>query len=603
MNHDLILVLILLGCAIVLFTIGKPRMDVVAVLVVVVLPLSGVLTLGEALSGFSDPSVILVGAMFIMGGGLVQTGVVYRMSIWLAQKAGNSEARLLVLLMLITAGMGSVINSTGIVAVFIPVVLSITRRMNSVPGRFLMPLSFAGLIGGMMTLVGTPPNMVVQSEMIRKGFDGFSFFSFTPIALVLLIVGIGYMLVARHWLNTSDPADEAMEERRGVEDLVREYALGGRAQRLRILPDSKLVGQTLAELHLRRTYGANVVAIERQRRLTKEMINPAATTELRADDILLLDIFMPCKDLRTLCEEISVEPLSFADVSQHIGMAEILIPPGSQLIGKTVVQSSFRTRFGLNVIGLRRKRRAQETPVKAILRPGDTLLVIGPWKTIHHPQAPVSDFLTLSLPAETDDVAPALDRAPFALLSLAITVVLMVTGLVPNVLAALIGCLLMGAFRCVDLSILYRLIQWPVLILVAGMLPFALALQKTGGITLLVDALVALVGNSGPTVVLSSLFILTAVIGLFISNTATAVLMAPVAVATALELGVSPYPFAMIVALASSAAFMTPISSPVVTLVAAPGKYSFFDFVRIGVPFTIVVMLISVFLVPVLFPF
>ncbi len=603
MNHELVIVLVLLGIAIAFFVTGKPRMDVVAILVVVALPLSGVLTLGEALSGFSDPTVILVASMFVIGGGLVRTGVVYRITTWLGHKAGDSEPRLLVLLMLITAALGSVINSTGIVAVFIPVVLSLARRMNSSPGRFLMPLSFAGLISGMLTLVGTPPNMVLQSELIRKGYDGFSFFSFTPISLVILGVGIVYMLVVRRWLNTSEAKPEAGSERRNVQDLIDDYVLGDRAQRVRILPDSPLIGQSLGEVRLRSQYGINVVGIERKRGLTSEMIPPDATTELHAADILLFDIFEKCDDLETLCESLSLERLNFSDMSQHIGMAEVMITPGSQLIGKTVVQATFRTRYGLNVIGLRRKRQAQEAPRKAKLRPGDTLLVIGPWKTIHHLQGYAGNFLFLSLPAEIDDVAPALSQAPYALLSLAITVVLMVSGIVPIVLAALIGCLLMGLFRCVDLASLYRIIPWPVLILVAGMLPIALALQKTGGISLMVDGLIAVVGEAGPRVILTTLFVLTAVIGMFISNTATAVLMAPVALTTAQQLGASPYPFAMTVALAASAAFMTPISSPVVTLVVAPGQYRFVDFVRIGVPFTLIVMAISIFLIPLLFPF
>jgi len=212
------------------------------------------------------------------------------------------------------------------------------------------------------------------------------------------------------------------------------------------------------------------------------------------------------------------------------------------------------------------------------------------------------DFLVLSLPAEVDDVAPAANQAPFALLGLAVMVGLMVSGLVPNVIAALIGCMVMGLFRCIDMDSAYKAIHWPSLILIVGMLPFALALQKTGGIALVVSALIGLFGEAGPHMLLACLFVLTAVIGLFISNTATAVLMAPVAISTAEQLGASPYPFAMIIALASSAAFMTPISSPVNTLVLGPGNYSFADFLRIGVPFTLLVMLTSVLLVPLLFP-
>ena len=233
---------------------------------------------------------------------------------------------------------------------------------------------------------------------------------------------------------------------------------------------------------------------------------------------------------------------------------------------------------------------------------GDTLLLVGFWSDIRNLQSDVDDIVVLNLPAELEDVLPAARRAPHALAVLALVVALMVSGLVPNVQAALIGCLLMGLFGCVDFNSAYRSINWKSLILIVGMLPFSLALQKTGGVDLAADAVVNLVGGAAPRLVLATLFVITAALGLFISNTATAVLMAPVALAIAQDLGASPYPFAMIVALASSAAFMTPISTPVNTMVVGPGQYSFGDFVKVGVPFTVIVAIVSVLLVPIFLP-
>jgi di/tricarboxylate transporter len=284
-------------------------------------------------------------------------------------------------------------------------------------------------------------------------------------------------------------------------------------------------------------------------------------------------------------------------------MAEILLPPDSSLIGKNVTELGFRTRYGLNVIGLRRAGKAHEGSIlEEALKMGDTLLVIGPWKAIRQLQTQGRDFLILNLPAELDQVAPALRQAPFALLSLALMVFLMVTGLVPNVIAALIACLVMGLTRCVDMESAYRSIHWQILVLIVGMMPFALALERTGGIDLAVAGLLRLVGEASPHVLLASLFVVTSVTGLFISNTATAILMAPVALSVAQHLDASPYPFVMTVALAASAAFMTPVSSPVNTLVMAPGKYRFVDFVKIGVPFTLLVLVVSIVLVPWLLP-
>ncbi|QVM94801.1 SLC13 family permease [Pseudomonas sp. SORT22] len=607
MNHDLLWVLGLLFSAVALFIANRPRMDVVALLVIVALPLLGIISVQEALAGFSDPNVVLIAALFVIGEGLVRTGIAYRIGEWMADRAGNSEARLIVLLMVCVAGLGSVMSSTGVVAIFIPVVLSIAARMQVSPSRLMMPLAFAGLISGMLSLVATPPNVVVHSELVRHGESGFSFFSFTPFGLVVLLLGVGYMLLTRHWLGGEVRKDGSAQTRRTLLDLIIDYKLAGRERRLRVRPGSPLIGHSLSELKLRTEHGASVVGIERQHKFTTRVLSPDSSTTVHEGDVLLLDLFAPKDDLRSLCQSMQLEPLHFKaayfiDQSQEVGMAEVAVPPGSQLIGKSLLELTFRSRWGLNVVGLRRDQNAIEDQlVEEKLKLGDTLLVIGTWKAIRRLQTQPRDFLVLSLPAEIDNVAPAGNRAPYALISLAVMVGLMVSGVVPNVIAALIGCLLMGAGRCIDMNSAYRAIHWQSLVLIVGMLPFALALQKTGGIALAVHGLVQMLGSAGPYVILASLFAITAIIGLFISNTATAVLMAPVAVTTAEQLGASPYPFAMIVALAASAAFMTPVSSPVNTLVLGPGQYRFGDFVKVGVPFTLLVMVVSVIMVPWLF--
>lgn len=608
MNFDLLLVLALLATCVGLFVINKPRMDVVAVLAMVALPLTGVISINEALAGFSDPSVVLIAALFVIGNGLVRTGVAYRLGNWLVRSAGSSETRLLILLMLAVAGLGSVMSSTGVVAIFIPVVLSIAARMEVSPRRLMMPLAFAGLISGMLTLVATPPNMVVHSELRRAGLEGFAFFSFAPIGLAVLVLGIGYMLLARRWLGDDGEKSTPAEPRDTLDILAQRYRLPERERRLRVLPGSVLANQALDELELRSQYGINVIAIERQHKFRKLLLIATGNTQLLVGDVLLVDLASPAIALLGAYQELGVESLQlgdsyYGDYSNELGLAEVALPPDSRLLGKTIQQLGFRSTYKLNVVGVRRQHQALEgVLVDEKLKPADTLLVAGSWKHIHRLQGLSRDFLVLSLPAEIDDVAPAASRAPFALLGLAVMVGLMVSGLVPNVLAALIGCLVMGLFRCIDMDSAYKSIHWQSLVLIVGMLPFALALEKTGGITLAVSGLIGLFGDAGPHALLACLFLLTAVIGLFISNTATAVLMAPVAVSIAAQLDASPYPFAMIVALAASAAFMTPISSPVNTLVLGPGQYRFGDFVRVGVPFTLLVMLVSVILVPWLFP-
>ncbi|WP_230127925.1 SLC13 family permease [Klebsiella quasipneumoniae] len=610
MNGELIWVLSLLAIAVVLFATGKVRMDAIALMVIVAFVLSGTLTLTEAFSGFSDPNVILIAALFIIGDGLVRTGVATKMGAWLVSVAGNSETKMLIYLMLTVAGLGAFMSSTGVVAIFIPVVLSVSARMNTSPSRLMMPLSFAGLISGMMTLVATPPNLVVNSELLREGLHGFSFFSVTPIGLVVLILGIVYMLAVRFMLKT-DNGDSARDGRKRstFRDLIREYHLTGRARRLAIRPGSPMIGQRLDDLKLRERYCANVIGVERWRRFRRVIVNVNGVSEFRARDVLLIDMSASDVDLRQFCGEQMLEPMVlrgeyFADQALDVGMAEVALIPDSEMIGKTVREIAFRTRFGLNIVGMKRDGKAMDgSVVDEPLQLGDILLVVGNWRQIALLAKRGRDFVVLNMPVEVDDASPAHSQAPHAIFCLVLMVALMLTDEIPNPIAAIIACLLMGKFRCINAESAYKAIHWPSIILIVGMMPFALALQKTGGVDLVVKGLMDVAGGEVPYLMLGCLFVMCAAIGLFISNTATAVLMAPIALAAAKSMGVSPYPFAMVVAMAASAAFMTPVSSPVNTLVLGPGKYSFSDFVKIGVPFTVLVMVVCVLLIPVLFPF
>lgn len=609
MNSQLLIVLSLLGVCVVMFILNKPRMDMVALFAIIALPLAGILTVREVLAGFSDPNVILIAALFVVGEGLVRTGIANQLGDLLVRRSAGNEKRLLILLMLAVSGLGAVMSSTGVVAIFIPVVLAICERQQIAPGRLMMPLSFAGLISGMLTLVGTPPNLVVDSALRHAGFEGFKFFAFTPFGASIVVAGIGYMLIAQRWLNRADAGANPRRKRPRLMDFVRDYNLAEHEFRLRVRDDSPLIGKMLQELQPRRQSGVNVVAIERGEGRQHALVEPRADSRLCAGDILLLDVKGPeDADRASRLSELKLQPLPlrgryFTDQSLELGMAEVLLPPDSDLIGQTILDSRFRRRYQLTVIGVRRGGKAiAGNLLEETLRAGDVILVIGRWKSIRELRKQKHDFLVLSLPAEMERVPLAGSQASLALISLAVMITLMVTGWVPNVIAALIACLLMGATRCITLDSAYRSIQWPTLILIVGMIPFSTALQKTGGVELAVSGLLHLFGAAEPRILLAALFALTSIIGLFVSNTATAVLMAPIALSTAHALDASPYPFAMIVALAASAAFMTPISSPVNTLVFVPGRYRFSDFVNIGVPFTVVALLISILLVPWLLP-
>ena len=604
----LAIVLVLLAAAILMFAVNRPRLDAVALIMLTVLPFTGVLTMGEALAGFSDANIVLIAALFVIGEGLVRTGVAQRLGDWLIAKAGRSEIRLIVLLMVVVCGLGATMSSTAVTAIFIPVALRISQSTGIGPSRLMMPLSVAALISGMTTLVATAPNLIVNGELERHGAEGFRFFSFTPFGVPILILGIIYMSFARRWLAVTRDATGESSRRPSLADWIEEYKLADREYRLRVTDRSPLVGKTLGKPNLHGASGASIVAIERNRKFSRELLRPTAKTKLEADDILLVDLHAPEDNIEALrlqsgLEEMPLSGAYFTDRSQEIGMAEVILPPNSELIGKTVVEARFRTRFGLTVIGLRRGVVAQgRTLPNEALKIGDTLLLIGPWEDIERLRSDGRDLVIIKLPAELDEAIPAPGKAPQALVCLALVVGLMVSGLIPNVQAALIGCLVMGLLGCIDLAGAYRAIDWKTIVLIVGMLPFSVALQRTGGVDLAADFLSGLTSGAGAYVVLATLFAITALLGMFISNTATAVLMAPVALALAKEMHASPYPFAMIVALAASTAFMTPVSSPVNTLVVAPGNYTFGNFVRVGVPFSIIVLIVCVVLVPWLLP-
>ncbi|QRZ16104.1 SLC13 family permease (plasmid) [Paracoccus methylovorus] len=606
MATELMIVLTLLAAAIAMFALNWPRMDVVAILALVALPLTGIITLEESLAGFSDPNIILIATLFVLGEALVRTGVAQHTGDLLVRHAGASEVRLIVLLMAAVAGIGAFMSSTGVVAIFIPIVLRIATNIGVAPGRLMMPLSAAALISGMMTLVATAPNLVLDSLLRREGHQGFGFFDFTPFGLPVLILGIGYMLVARRWLAAESTATD--NQRPTLADWIASYGLAGREFRLHLTARSGLVGKRLDQLDLRGTAGINILGIERSTSYGRRLIQPRADTILQAEDALFLDVFGEDTDIEAFCNTYDLRrlPISgryFTDQAQEIGMVELIVPPGSPLVGRSIAQSRFRSVHGLAVVGLRRDNQPiGDVDAQTVLRGGDVLLSVGPWSRIRQMRQS-RDLVVLALPGEIDELLEAPFRAIPAVAILALVVMMMITGIVPNVLAALIGCLLMGLFGCVDMPSAYRSIHWQSLVLIIGMLPFSLALQKTGGVDLAAEALRAMIGDSAPRAALAVIFVTTAALGLFISNTATAVLMGPIALALASDLGVSPYPFAMTVALAASAAFLTPVSSPVNTLVIGPGGYRFWDFTRIGLPLVAIVLIVAITLVPVIFPF
>lgn len=612
MNWELFWVLALLVSAVVMFVSNRPGMDVVGLLMIAALPFTGVLSVDEALAGFSDSNIVLIALLFVLGEGLVRTGVANRLGDLIHHRAGGQEGRLLLLLMVAVAGLGSVMSSTAIVAIFIPVVFRICRSGGISPGRLMMPVSIAALISGMLTLISTAPNLVVNAELVRQGGESFGFFSVTPFGIAVLALSLGYMVFARKWIPDRVDGTAAARRRPTFRDWIKKYDLGDRERRVRVLENSPMIARTLNEIEeMLRGSGVNLLAVERVENRKRVVFRPTPAYEPMVDDIVLMDVRVQRRSKDELREEFGVELLDLApdatyltNFEQELGMAEGIIPPDSPLVGKTVRNSRIRPESGLTVIGVRRgASQILHDFLDETLRVGDTLLVTGFWTDIQRVQRDTGALVMLDLPEEAENILPAGDKAPLAVGILALVVGIMVFGILPNVQAVLIGCLLMGACGILSMKSAYGSISWKSLVLIVGMMPFSVALQRTGGVDMAANGLLAVIGGGSPHLALAAIFIVTAVLGLFISNTATAVLMAPVAFAIAADMGSSPYPFAMAVMLGASAAFMTPVSSPVNTLVVTPGNYQFGDFVKIGVPLAIIVLIVTLVMVPWLLPF
>jgi di/tricarboxylate transporter len=607
MSSDLAIVFAILGVAGIFFASGRVRLDVTALLVVLALMLSGVLTPREALSGFGDPVVLLVAGLLVVGEMLNRTGVAYEIGNWISRVGGASETRLLILLMVTAAVLSSVMSSTAVVAVFVPVVLTISAKTELNASHLLMPLSFAALVGGMLTLIATTPNLVVNAELETKGMEAFGFFAFTPIGLAVLAVAVLYMwLVGRHLLPGGVAPPKS--EERSLEDLRIGFGVDEMYQRLRVPVGSPLVGTSLVEAGLGTRFHARVIAIERAgRRGGLELVAmPGSDAEIHGGDILCV-VAQP-DDASALAAAENLELLQTRDVDhvrlgRELGLAVVLVHPESQLVGHALRETGFRSAHALHVLGVRRRGDIIANFVDESLEPGDSLLVLGTWPSISRLQGGTHDFVVLALPREIDDVAPASDRAPAALAIVGGMVLLAAFALVPVVAAVLMAALAAVFTRCLSMEEAYRAIHWSSLVLIAGMLPVADALETTGGVDLLVGALMEGVGDASPYAVMTVLFALTAGLGLVLSNTATAVLVIPIALRAAVVLDVSPYPFAMTVAIAASAAFVTPFSTPVVTLVVAPGNYRMADFAKVGIPLLLLTWATTMLVTPLVFPF
>lgn len=606
MTTEILLVFAVLAATILLFLIDKIRMDVVALMVVVSLALSGIITPAEAVSGFGQPIVVMIAALFVVGEALFRTGVSAAVGQWLLRVGGNSEVRLLLFLLPAVAGLSAFMSSTGAVALFIPVVLSLSRKARLNPSRLLMPLAFAALIGGMLTLIGTPPNIVVSGELQRAGLAPFSFFDFTPLGGLILLIGMAYLIfVARHLLPESNILDPD-NPHPNLKAFAERYGISDHLHRLYLPANCTLIKKSIAETELRSRYEVTVFAIQRRRHLIPTLIPALTQTVLNSNDALMVYGTADC--ISRLCDETGALDTGFPveqteRLQQEFGVAEVLLRAGSHMTGKTIQEGRFRERFNLSVIGIRRNGEPLLTKFNGTpLVYGDTLLLAGGWRHLEALEKQ-RDFVILETPAEMIGAPSHAEKAPLALGIMALMLIAMVSGTLPNLSAIMLAALAMILTGCVSVEESYRSLNATCLILIAGMLPLALAMKKSGALNLVVDQLIAFLGHGNPLILCAGLFLLTSMLSQFISNTATTVLLAPIALSAAQGVNLNPEPFMMTVAIAASTAFATPIASPVNTLVITPGNYRFIDFVKVGVPLQMLALLATLVFTPLIFPF
>ena len=621
----MIATLVILALSALFFVNGKIRSDLVALCALVLLMVCKILTTEEALSGFSNPIVIMMVGLFVVGGAIFKTGLAKMISSKILQLAGKSELKLFILIMVVTAFIGAFVSNTGTVALMLPIVVSMAMNANINPSRFLMPLAFASSMGGMATLIGTPPNLVVQETLENAGFGDLSFFSFTPVGLVCVLIGIIILIpLSKIFLAKKDDNNKnEASGGRSPKELAQKYQLSDNLYRLRVTPDSLVCNKTLQELNITQTYNLTILEIRRkslsQGRFMKTVDQKLAgpDTELKENDILYVfgafdKVELFARENRLSLTESKVTEFAGGSSDeklsvQEIGIAEVLLMPDSKLINKAVKDSGFRDKYGVNILGIQRKNEYILSNIKEVkMHSGDILLIQGTWDSIARMSHKQSQWVVLGQPVEEASKVTLDYKAPVAALIMIGMIAAMVFDFIPipPVAAVLIAAILMVLTDCFrNVEDAYKTINWESIVLIAAMLPMSLALEKTGASNLISEKLVSGLGDYGPLVLMAGIYFTTSLLTMFISNTATAVLVAPIALQSALAIGVSPYPFLLAVTVGASMCFASPFSTPPNALVMSAGKYTFMDYVKVGMPLQIIMGIIMIFILPLLFPF
>ena len=624
--------LIILVITVALFIWGRVRADIVALTALAALLVLGILTPAEALAGFSSPIVIMMIGLFVVGGAIMQTGLAKLTGNKLMALSRGNETITFLLVMLVTSFIGAFVSNTGTVALMMPIIMSIAAGSGMQSSRFLMPLAFAGSLGGMLTLIGTPPNLVIDEVLTEGGYQPLAFFSFFPVGIIVIAIGI-IVLMPLSKIFLSRKQSGKKKKTKSLDDLVDEYRLLDNLHRY-IVPGNRtsaakdengepmnIVGKTLKELSIQKKYGVSIIEIRNEKKsrlgLVQDVNQNMAKSSSTIQEHDILYIIGDEQKMQRFAQDYDLRKMKDVKIDFYdLGLTEIVVMPTSNFAGLRIGEANLRKRFGINVLGVKRggsssdgkvgKEYITDNLIATKLHVGDMLLVQGEWTNLAHLATDTSNWVVIDQPEKTADKVLLDYKAPVAAAIMLLMIAMMVFDFIPvaPVTAVIIAGLLTvfaGCFRNVEAA--YKTINWESIVLIAAMMPMSTALEKTGASALVSQGLVESLGSMGPTALLAGIYFTTSLMTMFISNTATAVLMAPIALVAAQQVGVSPYSFLFAVTLGASMCFASPFSTPPNALVMKAGGYTFMDYVKVGLPLQIIIGVVMTFVLPFLFPY
>ena len=629
--------LIILVITVAMFIWGRVRADIVALTALAALLVLGILTPAEALAGFSSPIVIMMIGLFVVGGAIMQTGLAKLTGNKLMALSRGNETITFLLVMLVTSFIGAFVSNTGTVALMMPIIMSIAAGSGMQSSRFLMPLAFAGSLGGMLTLIGTPPNLVIDEVLTEAGYQPLAFFSFFPVGIIVIAIGIIVLMPLSRIFLCKSQGSKKKKNAKSLDDLVDEYRLLDNLHRY-IVPSSRtsaardengnrmdIVGKTLKELSIQKKYGVSIIEIRNEKKsrlgLVKDVNQNMAKSSSTIQVHDTLYIIGDEQKMQHFAQDYGLRKMKDVKIDFYdLGLTEIVVMPTSNFAGLRIGEANLRKRFGINVLGVKRGSSSSSSSeggrggseyitdnlIAAKLHVGDMLLVQGEWTNLAHLTADTTNWVVLDQPEKTADKVLLDYKAPVAAAIMLLMIAMMVFDFIPvaPVTAVIIAGLLTvfaGCFRNVEAA--YKTINWESIVLIAAMMPMSTALEKTGASALVSQGLVDSLGAMGPTALLAGIYFTTSLMTMFISNTATAVLMAPIALVAAQQVGVSPYSFLFAVTLGASMCFASPFSTPPNALVMKAGGYTFMDYVKVGLPLQIIIGVVMTFVLPLLFEY